>query len=546
MSGKTSTQEVVDLYYRHGGNIRATARDAKLARSTVRARLAKAGVDIVKPIVGGYVDARIGSVLPLPKRGVIRYLVTCAQNNTHIYKPVWKNLMALAKHYGIPKRNIKVSTFTYNQNAYGKMSVKKGRDKDAETDLWYDKTILPYLCDDMIDLAPNLTFCGHMNIPPTATNPLSGYETYTGRNSSIFPHVKLAVQSVPSGLGESVKFMYTTGTVTQRNYIQKNAGIKAERWHKYGALLVEVCADGSWYTRHVTAGKNDDICDLTVRVSNGRIYLKQRVESISWGDVHEEQMCDVARQLAWGETGLYDLVRPRYQFMNDTGVFERRSHHNRKDPETRFQLHIEGKEDVTQEYVGIGELLNWIDRPWCETIMVDSNHDDQHLRQWIRETDHKTDHINAEFYLELALEIRRAIRRKEKFSAFEWAVRNIGRCPDRVSFLDAMEPFLTSRHAHEGIDHVHHGHIGVNGSRGSTAAFRRVARRLTKGHDHSFTVLDDVWSAGHLCDLRKVKYQKGGFSTWSQTSIIEYSNGERAGITFWKGRFCADMKQVGG
>ena len=86
---------------------------------------------------------------------------------------------------------------------------------------------------------------------PTASNPLSGFETYSGRNSSIFPHAKLAMHSIASLQGSGAKLIYTTGTITQRNYIQKKAGILAEFHHCYGALLVEVDHEGVWKVRQI-------------------------------------------------------------------------------------------------------------------------------------------------------------------------------------------------------------------------------------------------------------------------------------------------------
>ena len=38
---------------------------------------------------------------------------------------------------------------------------------------------------------------------------------------------------------EATKFNYSTGTVTQRNYIAKKEGLKAEFHHQYGALIVD-------------------------------------------------------------------------------------------------------------------------------------------------------------------------------------------------------------------------------------------------------------------------------------------------------------------
>jgi hypothetical protein len=81
-----------------------------------------------------------------------------------------------------------------------------------------------------------------MNILPTANDPLEGLETYSQRKSAIFPHAKMAMRSVATMKHEGTKLNFTTGTVTQMNYIQKKAGLVGEHHHVYGAVLVEVIA----------------------------------------------------------------------------------------------------------------------------------------------------------------------------------------------------------------------------------------------------------------------------------------------------------------
>lgn len=226
---KVTTEQVVGAYQNHGGNIQATAQSLGVSRACVYYHLKKAGIDRTKKIVDGSVRGVEAVKCPLPKSGEIkRYILTSAQNNTHVHTPVWKSLLALAKHYNA---EIMVGTFTYNQNAFGKLSVKRGKDKSREKKLWYDQKVVPYIVDKRHLIANHLCWCGEMNILPTAVRPLTGFDSYTGRSSAIFPQVKFAMESIATGRKENTKFNYTTGTVTQRNYIQKREGLKAEFHH---------------------------------------------------------------------------------------------------------------------------------------------------------------------------------------------------------------------------------------------------------------------------------------------------------------------------
>ena len=114
---------------------------------------------------------------------VKRYILTSAQNNTYVNAPFWKNILALAEHYGA---EIMVGTFSYNQNAFGELSVKRGT-KKTQAELWYDQELVPYISDARVELGEGLVWCGEMNIIPTAEDPLSGLETYTHRKSADLP-----------------------------------------------------------------------------------------------------------------------------------------------------------------------------------------------------------------------------------------------------------------------------------------------------------------------------------------------------------------------
>ena len=230
---KGLTAEVAVAAFEEHGSVTAAAKALGVARSSLRHHLRKSGVD-KKPMVSGQVAPTRFEQRPLPPEGEVkRYLCTSAQNNTHVHPPTWQNMLALSAYY---EAEILCASFTYNQNAYGQLSVKRGTANEKEKVLWYAPEIDTFLdaSDRTIQLAPGLVWCGSMNILPTAADPLSGFETYTGRASGIFPHAKLAMRSVPSSKYDATKFNYTTGTVTQLNYIQKTAGLKAEHHHHYG------------------------------------------------------------------------------------------------------------------------------------------------------------------------------------------------------------------------------------------------------------------------------------------------------------------------
>src|SRR6266851_2767826 len=170
--GVEQRAKIAELYTKYVGHIPTIARALGLARSTVWEHLQKMGIK--KPIAGGKQRVVVLKETKPPIGNIKRFILTAAQNNTLVHEDFWANVQAMAKHYDA---RIMVGTFSYNQNNFGKLAVKRGTKKPFESELWYDPKITPYFCDKIIELAPGLTWYGTMNILPTEDNPISGLES---------------------------------------------------------------------------------------------------------------------------------------------------------------------------------------------------------------------------------------------------------------------------------------------------------------------------------------------------------------------------------
>jgi hypothetical protein len=527
--------EVVQAYLNLGGNAQATADALGLSRSTVRSHVKRAGLEGHKPIAEGQLSPTKIEQIDLPRgKAVRRWILTSAQNNTKVNKKVWAALTALAKYY---KAEILCASYSYNTNAYGPMAVKNKTFKGIEQKLWYDPLVLPLLekSDQNMELAPGLIWCGRMNTIPTAVRPLSGFETYTGRKSGIFPHAKLSMESVASGKAEATKFNYTTGTITQINYIQKKAGLRAEHHHSYGGLLVEVDSAGRWFVRQLVSDQVGTIYDLNVMVKDGEVIVGTPIEAITWGDVHVAQLDPRVRDMAWATGGMLDVLKPKYQFMHDLLDFRSRNHHDRRDPHKQFQLAMYGEDKVAQEVERVAQFLQESSRSWCKTVVVDSNHDNALLR-WLKDTDWRTDPVNAKFYLSAQLYVIGQIEAAESHHVVEWAVQQSDPQCD-AQFLRQDESFVICRSQDEGIECGMHGHLGPNGVKGTPLALSKMGRRANIGHSHSACIIDGVYVAGVSGSL-DMGYNVGP-SSWSHSHIVTYPNGSRAIVTMWDGKWRA-------
>src|SRR5690606_17457923 len=106
---------------------------------------------------------------------------------------------------------------------------------------------------------------------------------------------------------------------------------------------------------------------------------------------------------------------------------------------------------------------------------------------------------------------------------------------ENVRFLRIDESFVICAKNHP-IECGLHGHLGPNGSRGTTANLSRMGARINKGHDHAATIRNGVYSAG-VCALEQGYNQ--GPTSWSVSHICTYLNGKRCILTERVGRLWA-------
>lgn len=451
-----------------------------------------------------------------------RFIVTSAQSGTKIFAPFWENLKTFAKFAGA---EILVSRYRYNISAQqAKQSKTDGVASSAD---WYAPEVEPYACDSRVRLCDGLIFAGDMNIMPTAVDPLSGMDSFTGPESCIFPHAKIALKSIATAMDDPRKKNYTTGTVTLSNYIQRKAGQKAEFHHAYGALIVEIDSDVDFFVRQLNANEDGSFYDLDVRVRDGKIG-KSKIAALSAGDIHARNIDPQVKEATWGDGGLIDALRPANQFLGDVLDFESRSHHNTLFDS--YRLHVAGGDSVDAELQETFDCIASLKRPFCKTYIKKANHD-EHLERWLRESNFKTDLLNAPFYLEAMAAKLRAIREGDKqFDLLEWAMARIGDLG--VEFIPRNKSLVIA-----GVDMGQHGDLGPNGSRGTAKNISRTGRKANIEHSHSAQIVDGAYQAGTSTRL-DMSYLRGP-SSWSHCHVITDENGKRQVVEIKNGKWRA-------
>ena len=468
------------------------------------------------------------------------YILTCAQNNTLAHEATWENLKALAEYTGA---EIYVSTFLYSKRGLGQRNDKAqltGAPRDVD-DIWFDPAITPYINNRRIEIAKGLVYCGELNILPTAQRPLSGLEVYTGRASMIVPHVKQELESVATLGGSGAKLNYSTGTITQRNYIQRKEGFKGEFYHTYGGLFVEVDDDGHWWVRQLNADSEGTIHDLDLKVEHGKITEGHRVEAITFGDVHVANIDEEVRAATWDEGGMVDVLRPRFQFVHDVLDMYSRSHHTKKDPYKVFKRFCQEQDNVQAEVEQAADFLAEIKRDDCQTVVINSNHD-RHLGRWLAENDGRFDPVNAFFWSWLNAQtidyqFTHDGNEPDHFKLAIERMRPNFEADNNVYFLPSDHSFVLCPKFGGGIEAGMHGDLGPNGARGSIGYFAKFGRRSNVGHSHTTGIRGGAFQTGTNSKLR-LEYVHGP-SSHSHSDIITHENGKRQIVTLFNGKWRA-------
>jgi len=443
-----------------------------------------------------------------------RFVFTSAQNNTDVHT---RFLKSLESYCDINNAQLLIGKFVYNKNGF-----QNGVMDDNE--IYYDNKLNKYFNTEKINVCEGLTWCGDLNILPTAKNPLTGFETYTGKNWGIVPHAKIALESIATSKNIESKLMYSTGTVTKHNYIMKKAGQIAQHAHCYGAVVVDIDKDGLFFIRQIQTDETGIFQDLeTVYYPNGSLDTG-KIEAINWGDIHAEKSdYNVLRSCV----DMLHVLKPKIQLFHDTFDMTARNHHNRKSGHFIAKMHFSGGDSVSEDIKEASKVLNMFNLKNSNMVLVESNHD-LALESWLNANDYdfRTDPVNSLVYLELQTAIYKSLENEDNINILEFALKNIGKLKNvkNYTFLTTDDSYII-----KGIECGIHGHIGANGSRGNPNQFQRLNMPLNTGHTHSCSIKGNVYTAGVTGSL-DMGYNQGA-SSWSHSHILTYPNGFRTIIT---------------
>lgn len=460
--------------------------------------------------------------------GFKRYVVTAAQNNTPVHDGF---LQSLNNYCEYNDAKLVVIPYRYKNPT----SIFEG-----QVDEFWAKPVEPHLISAMTRLSDSFVLIANVKVQPTAIEPLSGFDGYTGMDSAIVGHPKIQLRTVPTPSQHLPKMLTTTGAVTLPNYTDSKAGWKGEFHHSLAALVVEIDDNGDTHIRHIHA---DDVTghfyDLDKHYTTNEVTEGHRISALVTGDTHAEFMDEGVKAATYTSAdSICNFLKPEVIVRHDVEDFYARNHHHRGNDLIAFGKHHFGRDNVQDSLQVTADFIDETTYPESVNIIVKSNHDEA-LDRWLREAEPKHDPENAILYHYLKLNQLENVRMTEtgfrSIDPFEfwchYPKNGKGlKSKEQTKFLKRDESFSVS-----GVELGFHGDIGPNGSRGSIKSFAKIGPKTIIGHSHSPGIYEGCYQVGVSAKLN-LEYASGP-SSWLHTHCVVYADGSRSLVHIINGKW---------
>lgn len=407
----------------------------------------------------------------------------------------------------------------------------------------YDPKLLPYRdC-----FATEYTFNSHLkaieaHINPQQINPLTGLkrlkinrftdnyepgqEIKRFKTSIIVAHSKQMMDVIPTGNNTHPRIIHSTGAITKPSYLRNRIGMIANEDHKLGALIVEI-VDDIFYLRQIQMHPvNGSFVEHGKRYhADGRI-TEERAEAFKMGDIHPGHQDDRALEAMYE---LWDVIKPKRIFFEDFFDASSISHHleRKKLTQAKIARDMEHFADLPTEIAYAKKTLEsiWAKAPKDAKLIATASNHPEHVMRYLEESRYVNDCvpnrvIGHEMWLDAYGNKNPLQLRLDPKNRMEWTNEN-------------QDIFV------EGVQMNAHGHLGVNGSRGSKVGHELAYGNAMVAHSHTPSIYHDTFTVGHMTHERH-GYNNGP-STWILCCGAVYKGGQKQLYMIVKGRAFAQL-----
>lgn len=443
------------------------------------------------------------------------FAVTSAQNNTRVDA----GFLAALKHWTEERKGkLLVRAIRYKNPT----SRKDPQEEELLGDerYWWDAPVLDHLIDNEIRLHEHLIL-PHTWIQATAADPLASLDSRSKGASAIYGHSQLAMKTVATPNQRLPKILYTTGSVTKKNYSKTKAGDLAAFHHSPSAILVEIRGN-RFHLREVSW---DGHCfyDLDrVYTADGSAPAPP-IAALVTGDEHAWFNCPLVREATYDAPGsIVATLRPGVIVRHDLFDCYSVSPHHFKYRLTRAIKTVKGRGSLRTELDDTRRFMEATTPEGVLNVITGANHHDQ-LFRWLQSGEQNVEPENLSLYywfnwrlLEEAEMTPNGVKHPDPFELY---CRDQGLLCD-AKFLGPDDSFVVA-----GVELGMHGHLGPNGARGTVRNLSKIGLRSVIGHSHSPGIYQGAYQVGTSSRLR-LEYNAGP-SSWLNTHAVVYPNGRR-------------------
>lgn len=343
--------------------------------------------------------------------------------------------------------------------------------------------------------------------------------------SLIVGHAKQMMDTTPTGNSTTPRIIHSTGTICKASYLRNRVGLIADVDHKLGGLIVEIQGD-VFYVRQVQMDPVDgSFVDMGVRYhADGRV-TSERAEAFKIGDIHPGYHNSKALKAMYS---LWNFIAPKRVFFEDFFDGSSISHHLERKKLSRAKLpsyfgdlptEIEMAKGVLTEIQGHAPKDS-------ELIATASNHP-EHVMRYLEEGryigDNAANYALAHRMVVLALDNKNPLQEYLDPSC-------------KMRWTNENDDYLV-----EGVQMNCHGHLGINGSKGSRISHELAYGDSMPAHSHTPSIYHNTFTIGHMSADRH-GYNNGS-SSWMLCCGAVYKGGQKQLYMIVRGRVCSNRME---
>lgn len=422
------------------------------------------------------------------KSRVKKYVVTAAMPEAELHKQAWQSIQNYAERNKaeivvLPMRGMNHSHKRYTQELYN--STK-------------NHFAIEY------QLSKNL-IARDVKLFPAHRNPAYANRDLAMTQSLIMAHTKQ--DQAPCHVLDSTKprSVFTTGTITTREFNNTLSGYRNAQEMKIGAVIVDVDNNtNEFYARHATF-QDDYISDMGTKYHSDNTISEDKAICLKMGDVHSLFTEPQYKQASIEQINHFQVPEA---VAGDWFDGKSISHYEAGNLVERSKL-LSLEEELN--YL-VDDVRSWLDKTNAKIGMTASNHP-----EWINRYLLGSRYINDPLNYRIGIKLTAALI--DKKDPIEYYFKeNAPELCNRINFYKRHE---IERRA--GWLYTIHGDLGPDGARGSIHNQSASGPAIIE-HIHGAGKRGDVMSVGTLA-LQTLEYAANRLSSWQAQNIIIFESG---------------------